>query len=509
MNHANRLTLLPLFLIAACGSSEAPEVPADELAAAASEHEVEEFYEENGLEGVWSHEAEQALVQAIEGRAEHGLDRVAFLESEPPSPAAREAALTSAALTYASALARGLVDPNEQYRIYTVPRPDPDLAAGLTEALDAGRVGEWLASLAPDDAEYRALSETYLRLRREAGDAERTAIPGGDLIRQGDSDPRVPQIAAELRRQGYLGEAAPADEGAGEGEVAEPAPPQEFTAEIAYALGRFQQARGIAADKVFGPVTLQALNRGPADYARAAAVALERRRWLMRKPPANRIDVNTGIAMLHYYRDGNLADRRRVVVGQPGWQTPQLQSQFFRLVANPTWTVPKSIERDEMAGVGAAYLRRNNMVRRNGWIVQLPGPGNSLGLVKFDLDNRYAIYLHDTPAKALFESNQRHRSHGCVRVSDALGFASMIAEDQGITGQWEQARASSRENRFLPLPEPLQVRLLYHPTYLDPELGEIRFAPDTYNRNGPVAEALGFGPGGPRRAVPHVPSIGP
>src|SRR5690606_10067810 len=171
-----------------------------------------------------------------------------------------------------------------------------------------GRVGEWLASLAPNDAEYRALSETYLRLRREAGDAERTAIPGGDLIRQGDSDPRVPQIAAELRRQGYLGEAAPA----GEGEAAEPAAPQEFTAEIADALGRFQQARGIAADKVFGPNTLQAINRGPADYARAAAVALERRRWLMRNPPANRIDVNTGIAMLHYYRDGNLADRRRV-----------------------------------------------------------------------------------------------------------------------------------------------------------------------------------------------------
>src|SRR5690606_10359349 len=112
------------------------------------------------------------------------------------------------------------------------------------------------------------LSETYLRLRREAGDAERTAIPGGDLIRQGDSDPRVPQIAAELRRQRYLGEAAPAVAGAGE--AAEPADPQEFTAEIADALGRFQQARGIAADKVFGPNTLQAINRGPADYARAA-----------------------------------------------------------------------------------------------------------------------------------------------------------------------------------------------------------------------------------------------
>src|SRR3546814_20761881 len=69
--------------------------------------------------------------------------------------------------------------------------------------------------------------------------------------------------------------------------------------------------------------------------------------------------------------------------------------------------------RSEMAAKGANYLRRNNMVRRDGWIVQLPGPDNALGQVKFDMRNDYAIYLHDTPAQHLFESAQRHRSHGC------------------------------------------------------------------------------------------------
>ena len=73
-------------------------------------------------------------------------------------------------------------------------------------------------------------------------------------------------------------------------------------------------------------------------------------------------------------------------------------------------------------------------------IVQLPGPRNSLGLVKFDMRNDQAIYLHDTPAKALFARDQRHFSHGCVRVQDALGFAEMIAQHEGVRRRRREAR---------------------------------------------------------------------
>ena len=98
-------------------------------------------------------------------------------------------------------------------------------------------------------------------------------------------------------------------------------------------------------------------------------------------------------------RDGKAADTRRVVVGEPGHETPELASPLYRLAANPTWTVPRSIEEREIAPKGEAYLRRNDMERRDGWIVQRSGPRNSLGLVKFDLRNDQEIYLHDTPAK--------------------------------------------------------------------------------------------------------------
>ena len=106
------------------------------------------------------------------------------------------------------------------------------------------------------------------------------------------------------------------------------------------------------------------------DQARSLAVNLERRRWLERNPPATRIDVNTGAATLAYIRDGRVADTRRAVVGEPGHETPELASPLYRLVANPTWTVPRSIEEREIAPKGEAWLRRNNMTRRDGWIVQ-------------------------------------------------------------------------------------------------------------------------------------------
>jgi murein L,D-transpeptidase YcbB/YkuD len=116
-------------------------------------------------------------------------------------------------------------------------------------------------------------------------------------------------------------------------------------------------------------------------------------------------------------------------------------------VANPTWTVPGSIQSKEIEGKGAGYLRRN-MVWKDGWIVQQPGPQNALGLVKFDMKNDHQIYLHDTPAKPLFSEVQRERSHGCVRVEDGVGFAEMLARDEGVAAQWQHARATGRKASF-------------------------------------------------------------
>ena len=496
-----------LLAVAGCGnqgidasdaaSVQPAQVAASDLQAAVSDERVRRFYEARGWEAAWSRRAASGLVEALRGAAAHGLDPADYVAAVERAnrPAEREAALSLAALEYAGALANGRVDPNRIRDIYTIPRPDPDLVAGLGQAIEGGDVGGWLAGLAPRDAEYRALSEAYLRY---AGEAERDGsqdIQGGDRIREGERDPRVPRIVEALRANNYLGEAPATGDGA------------LYSAPIAAAVRRMQNDHGIAADGVVGPDTLEALNTGAAERVRTLAVNLERRRWLQRRPPATRIDVNTAAARLDYWRDGQHVDARNVVVGQPGWETPQLGSPIFRLVANPTWTVPRSIQEEEIEPKGSGYMARHNMVWRDGWIVQRSGPGNALGEVKFDMRNDHAIYLHDTPAKNLFAENQRHFSHGCVRVEDALGFARMLAQADGKLAQFERALASGEET-FVNLDANIPVRLVYHTAFVD-QGGNIVFRTDPYGWDAELAAALGYDPRQARGLRRHVSDVGP
>lgn len=422
----NLLIAAGVLALAGCQNSTAGGDPgvAAELRTAARDPRVRQFYEARSWATAWTDQSAERLGAAIGDAERHGLDPEALQPriANGASPAARDSALTLAALTYADALARGRTDPARLRTIYEIPRPNPDLAAGLARALDGNDVVGWLNGLAPQDEEYRALSGAYLQKRRE--------------------------IAAANGR---------------------PAP-----------------------ELIADAVTL--------------AVNLERRRWLDRAPAPTRIDVDTGAATLAYFRDNRLADSRRVVVGQVGKETPSLASPMVRLIANPTWTVPVSIQRNEIEPRGRGYMARNRMAFRGRAIVQAPGPHNSLGLVKFDLRNTHAIYLHDTPAKGLFGADERHRSHGCVRVMDALGFAQLIARDEGVLDQWTSAQRRGRgedgqeeyRERPINLPRPIPVRLLYHTAHV--ENGRVVIVRDVYGWDEAVARALGL-PAGPRRAA--------
>jgi murein L,D-transpeptidase YcbB/YkuD len=63
------------------------------------------------------------------------------------------------------------------------------------------------------------------------------------------------------------------------------------------------------------------------------------------------------------------------------------------------------------------------------YVRQKPGPKNSLGLIKFLFPNSNAIYLHDTPAKSLFNREDRAFSHGCIRVEKPVELATQILKN--------------------------------------------------------------------------------
>jgi murein L,D-transpeptidase YcbB/YkuD len=489
-------------------------VTAADLQAAVSDPRVRKFYEARGWQAVWTGERAQELNAAFEDAARHAIDAKSYVEkaTRGASAAEREAGLTLAAFDYAKALASGAVDPRKLFEVYTVPMSKVDVAAGLGKAVEQGGVREWLAGLAPQDAEYKALSEAYLAYRQKAGQEQKAAVAPGEQIKPGKKDPRVAQIREGLRANGYLASAAsPAPAGdakskGGDAKAATPAAGDVYTADMVAAVKKVQADYGIEADGVIGNSTIEALNTGARDRARILAVNLERRRWLDRAPPATRIDVNTAAAELHYYRDGKEKDRRRVVVGQPDWETPELGSPIARLVANPPWTVPESIAKEEILPKGAAYMAKENIVMKNGKLVQEPGPKSALGLVKFDMINDESIYLHDTPAKALFASTQRHASHGCSRVENAVEFARLIAQDDGKLDAFDKAMATKKETA-VELSAQIPVRLLYHSAYLDG--GRVVFRTDPYAWDDKVAAALGLGGQVRPRVKTHVEDIGP
>jgi murein L,D-transpeptidase YcbB/YkuD len=110
------------------------------------------------------------------------------------------------------------------------------------------------------------------------------------------------------------------------------------------------------------------------------------------------------------------------------------------------------------------------------------------------MQDKQQIYLHDTPAKALFGLPERHRSHGCVRVQNALQFAAMLADQDGLLSLLEKALASGKEST-VKLGTEIPVRLFYHTAFWDGS--RIQFRPDVYGWDDNVAKAIGLEPGQP------------
>jgi murein L,D-transpeptidase YcbB/YkuD len=447
---------------------------------------------------------ESQVTEALDDAPRHGLTRDLFLKGElPADKAQRRSALLQAGREFASVLARGKVDPTKLREVYTVPRPKADLEAPLSKALVDGKYREWVNSLAPQTPEYQALGKAFVQLVQRSPDLPDGEIGSGKTIHPGNSDPRVPAIVANLKAQGYFsGEPKP---DGGKSKAGRPSPTA-YDSSVVAAVKQWQADSGLKPDGVIGSDTITALNASPRDRARTLAVAMERLRWLDRSPPGTRIDVNVAATFLDYFRDGQHLDHRKVVAGEPGKETPQLGSPIFQLVANPTWTVPHSID-EEMAGKSGGWLSSNGFTRKDGQWVQAPGPKNSLGIVKFDMKNDHAIYLHDTPAKALFAEDERHRSHGCVRVENAMQFAHMLARADGVDAEFSKAMASGKET-FVELKTQIPVRLLYHTAWLGDD-GRIHFADDAYGWDNDVATALGYPTKAPTKRQKRAGDIGP
>ena len=223
---------------------------------------------------------------------------------------------------------------------------------------------------------------------------------------------------------------------------------------------------------------------------------MDRWRWLQRDLGGQYLLTNVPEFQLRLTVNNRIVRTYRTIVGKPGrTATPQLAETVEGVIFNPTWTVPQSIVKGE--GLGARVLGNPGWARANGYVgsrgangyvsvVQQPGPGNSLGMMKLDMPNPHAIFLHDTPSRNLFANENRALSHGCIRTERALELAMTIAIlGQGATRDEAVAISTSGEYTRVPVVKSMPVYITYFTMARNID-GELSTFNDLYGRDAPV-----------------------
>jgi L,D-transpeptidase YcbB len=225
-------------------------------------------------------------------------------------------------------------------------------------------------------------------------------------------------------------------------------------------------------------------------------INIDRWRWLPRDLGLLYLITNVPEFQLRLATRDRIVRTYRTIVGKPGrTATPQLAETVEAVVFNPTWTVPQSIVVGE--GLGRRLLASPASAARQGYrvsraangmitVVQQPGPNNSLGLMKIDMPNPHAIYLHDTPNKSLFNAVTRAFSHGCVRTERAqeLGMTMAIL-GADLTPEKAVEIANSGKYTKVTMTKTFPVYLTYF-TVGQNIAGELATFGDIYGRDAPV-----------------------
>ena len=227
-------------------------------------------------------------------------------------------------------------------------------------------------------------------------------------------------------------------------------------------------------------------------------VNMERSRWVPVSLDRDYLVVNIPEFKLHVNSGDQLLWSCNIVVGKPIHKTAIFSGDLKYVVFSPYWNVPRSIVVNELLKdmkKEPNYLSKQNMEitgYRDGIpeIRQKPGPSNSLGQVKFLFPNNYNMYLHDTPAKSLFNEPNRAFSHGCMRVQEPFKLAQFLLRNDS---SWDDEKINVAMNagkeHTVTLSQKVPVFIVYFTAFVDRD-GKINFRNDIYERDNRLAEMI-------------------
>ncbi len=365
-------------------------------------------------------------------------------------------ALVRAVIDRARALHSGRIQTADFLDVWALRPAVYDPLPTFSQAVASDRLPQWTNALTPPYAGYASLRKglaTYEVIKAAGGWPALAAKSASDLVRA--------RLMLEDKSM---------------------TPTEKLTD----AIQRAQRRYGLNPTGLLDVRTLAALNVPVGDRIGAIMANMERWRWLPKDLPVNRVQVNIAAAVLTVFEGDAPVASMRAVTGRPGGnETPMLQSSIHSIVINPPWNVPSSIAKKELWPKGRATLLAQGYKivgtpETGERIVQPAGPKSALGRLKFDFDNPFAVYLHDTPAQAKFASFDRLASHGCVRLEKPLPLAMlMLQKDPVWAGAAVQTAIATGKTQRVALPQRVAVYLLYWTAFASAN-GTMNFRDDPY-----------------------------
>jgi murein L,D-transpeptidase YcbB/YkuD len=388
-----------------------------------------------------------------------------------------EVLLTAEYFFYAEKVWSGMPKEKTDKLAWFLPRKKLNLPY-MTDSL----LNESSANLFPDNYSIRQynLLKKQLQKYRQLDSAKKweTLRMGNHSLKPGQTSAVIAKLRHRLYQLGDL------DNDSGD---------DHFDAQLEAGVKSFQKRNGMVADGTAGTVFFKEINQLPSTVIRNLITNMERARWLPIVRTRHYITINIPSFTLTAFDNDTVTFTMKVVVGKAVHQTVVFNGEIKYIVFSPYWNVPPSIMKKEILPAlkkNPDYLKKHNMEWNGNSIRQKPGSSNSLGLVKFLFPNSYNIYLHDTPAKDLFNQHMRAFSHGCIRLADPKKLAVyLLRDDPSWTEQKIDQAMHAGKEKYVTLKDPVPVFIGYLTAWVDSH-GKLNLRKDIYKRDQALGEML-------------------